>query len=86
VGFCKVNDVGIASLKDLLSFEGVAKFICALSRPQMLEGVHCYLLDLSLLSWKALLDHDVATFDYFMKISYNTQNTKGRFDDSYVPL
>jgi hypothetical protein len=40
-----VNDVGIASLKSLLSFEGVAKFICAFSRPQMLEGVHWYLLD-----------------------------------------
>ncbi len=81
-----MNDVGIASLKGLLSFEGVAKFICAFSRPQMLEGVHGYLLDLSLLSWKALLDHDVATFDYFMKISYSTQNTKGRFDDLSVPL
>ncbi len=81
-----MNDVGIASLKGLLSFEGVAKFICAFSRPQMLEGVHWYLLDLSSLSWKTLLDHDVATFDYFMKISYNTRNTKGRFDESSVPL
>jgi hypothetical protein len=72
VGFCKVNDVGIVSLKGLLSFEGVAKFICAFSRPQILERVHCYLLDFSFLSWKALLDHDVATFDYFMKISYST--------------
>jgi hypothetical protein len=86
VGFCKVNDVGIASLKGILSFEGMAKFICAFSRPQLLEGVHYHVLDLSLLSWKALLDHDVATFDYFMKISYSTRNTKGRFDESSVPL
>jgi hypothetical protein len=86
VGFCKANDVGIASLKGLLSFEGVAKFICAFSRRQMLEGVHWYLLDLSLLSWKALLDHDVATFDYFMKISYSTPNAKVRFDESSLPL
>ncbi len=81
-----MNDVGIASLKGLFSFEGVAKFICAFSRPQMLEGVHCYFLDFSLLSWKALLDHDVGSFDYFMKISYSTRNTKGRFDDSLMPL
>jgi hypothetical protein len=86
VGFCKANDVGIASLKGLLSFEGVAKFICAFSRRQMLEGVHWYLLDLSSLSWKALLDHDVATFDYFMKISYSTPNAKVRFDESSLPL
>lgn len=36
-----------------------------LFRPYMLEGVHCYLLPLSLLSWMiALSNHNAATFDY----------------------
>jgi hypothetical protein len=30
----------------------------------MLEGVHCYVLALSLLFWIALSNHNGATFDY----------------------
>jgi len=36
-------------------------------RHQMLEGVHCYFLALSLISWIALPNHNTATFDYIYK-------------------
>ncbi len=66
----KVNDVGIASLKGLLSFEGMAEFICV-----VVKGVHWYFPESSLLSLTVLSDHDTATLDCFTRISCSTQST-----------
>jgi hypothetical protein len=66
----KVNDVGIASLKGLLSLEGMAEFICV-----VVEGVHWYFPELSLLSLIVLSDYDTATLDCFTRISCSTQRT-----------
>jgi hypothetical protein len=52
------------------SFEGMAEFICV-----VVEGVHWYFPESSLLSLIVLSDHDTATLDYFTRISCSTQRT-----------